>query len=70
MEKVNALPALQFSGRLQSETQEELPPSLRLGDATQDALLPSILDKAFRPLQGAPQGELWLPSRPIRSWKK
>jgi hypothetical protein len=27
--KVNALPALRTSGRLQSQTQEELPPSLR-----------------------------------------
>lgn len=36
MAKVNALPAHAF-GRLQSQSQEEL-----------DALLPSILDKAFK----------------------
>lgn len=35
--KVNALPALCLSGRLQSQTQEEL-----------DALLPSVLDRAFK----------------------
>jgi len=27
---------------LQSETQEELPPLLRFGDASRDALLPSV----------------------------
>jgi len=33
---------------VQSQTQEELSPSLRFGDATRDALLPSVLDKAFK----------------------
>jgi hypothetical protein len=35
--KVNALPALWFSGRLQSATGEEL-----------SALMPSVLDRAFK----------------------
>jgi len=43
--KVNALPAHAF-GRLQSASGEELSPSLRFGDAS--ALLPIILDKAFK----------------------
>jgi type I site-specific restriction endonuclease len=42
--KVSALPALRASGRLQSANGEEL--SHR--DATQSALMPSILDKAFK----------------------
>jgi hypothetical protein len=42
--KVNALPALRFSGRLQSASGAEL--SHR--DAAQSALMPSILDKAFK----------------------
>jgi len=37
MAKVNALPTLCFSGRLQSASGEEL-----------SALMPSILDKAFK----------------------
>jgi len=35
--KINELPALGSLGRLQSQTQEEL-----------DALLPSVLDRAFK----------------------
>lgn len=60
--KVNALPAVSFSGRLQSPegdasqsaSEEELSPSLRFGDAPRSALLPShkgmisVLDKAFK----------------------
>jgi len=46
--RVNALPALWFSGRLQSASGEELTPSLSFGDASQSALLPSILDKEFK----------------------
>ena len=48
MGRVNALPALWFSGRLQSASGEELTPSLSFGDAPQSALMPSILDKALR----------------------
>jgi len=51
--KVNALPALRFSGRLQS-------PPFPFGDGSQSASgeelsawMPSVLDKAFK-------GELWL----------
>ena len=46
--KVNML------GRLQVESQVELPPALRFGGASQDALLPSptgmisVLDRAFK----------------------
>jgi hypothetical protein len=40
--KVNAL------RELQSASEEELSPSLRFGDAMQSALMPSILDKAFK----------------------
>ena len=45
----------------QSESQVELPP---IGDASpagmiaRDALLPSVLDRAFKPLRDASQGEL------------
>lgn len=41
--KVNALPAQCSTGRLLSQTQEELSPALRFGDASRDALLPSVL---------------------------
>ena len=50
--KVNALQ------ELQSASGEELSPSFHFGDGSQSALLPSILDRAFMPLQGAAQGEL------------
>jgi hypothetical protein len=33
---------------LQSASGEELSPSLRFGDGSQSALMPSILDKAFK----------------------
>lgn len=39
---------------LQSQGQEELPPSFHCGDAPRDALLPSVL----RPQGGALKGEL------------
>jgi hypothetical protein len=40
--KANALPAPALSGgRLQAGSQVELPPALRFGGASQDALLPS-----------------------------
>jgi hypothetical protein len=45
--KVNALPAHGF-GRLQSASGEELSPPFHFGDAPQSALMPSILDKAFK----------------------
>ncbi|HEU0291198.1 MAG TPA: hypothetical protein VFR47_00580 [Anaerolineales bacterium] len=45
---VNALPAMRFSGRLQSTSGEELSPPLRFGDASQSALMPSILDRALK----------------------
>ena len=32
----------------QSQTQEKLSPSLRFGDASRDALLPSIFEKSFK----------------------
>jgi len=34
--------------QLQSATEEELSPSLHFGDASQSALLPSVLDRAFK----------------------
>jgi hypothetical protein len=40
--KVNALWELQFASG------EELSPTLRFGDASRSALMPSILDKAFK----------------------
>ena len=49
----SGLPAHAF-GRLQSQTQDELSPSLRFGDCrcfarrSRDALLPSVLDRAFK----------------------
>jgi hypothetical protein len=51
--KVNALrevqsPAFHFGDGSQSAGVEELPPSLRLGDAPQSALMASVLDKAFQ----------------------
>jgi hypothetical protein len=45
--KVNALPAHAF-GRLQSASGEELFPPFHFGDASQSALMPSVLDRAFR----------------------
>jgi type I restriction enzyme, S subunit len=40
--KVNAL------RELQSASGEELSPSLRFGDGSQSALMPSVLDRAFK----------------------
>ena len=34
--------------QLQSATEEELSPPLHFGDAAQSALMPSVLDKAFK----------------------
>ena len=51
-------PRLASLRELQSHTAEELSPSFRYGDASRDALLPNVLDKAFKPLQGALRGEL------------
>ena len=54
--RLASLPARAF-GRLQSQTQDELPPSLRYGDASRDALssspsvvsgIPTVLDRAFK----------------------
>ena len=42
MAKVNAL------RELQSKSGEELSPSLRFGDASRSALMPSVLDRAFK----------------------
>jgi hypothetical protein len=50
--------------KLQSASGDELPLALRFGDtlwvqcAARDALLPSVLDRAFKPLQDASRGEL------------
>jgi hypothetical protein len=49
--KVNALPLAllgDFVRELRSASGEELSHSLRYGDASQSALMPSILDKAFK----------------------
>ena len=59
--RVNELPTPALSGRrlhtlsgTRAESQAELPPTLRSGDASpsgtmaRDALLPSVLDRAFR----------------------
>lgn len=40
--KINAL------RELKSATEEELSPSLHFGDASQSALMPSVLDRAFK----------------------
>ena len=46
--KVNALPTPCLWGRLQSAIGKELSPPFHFGDGILSALMPSILDKAFK----------------------
>ncbi len=46
--KVNALRELQSHKGMISASGEELSPSFHFGDVSQSALMPSVLDKAFK----------------------
>ncbi len=41
-------PAIRCGNGSQSASGEELPPSFHFGDASQSALMPSVLDRAFK----------------------